>query len=186
MVDALFREYNSDTLQMSLVIDGLEDEIKRVRMLPLNTITGTFARMVRDLAQTYDKQAVLEITGGEVELDKRVLEQIKDPLIHLLRNAVDHGIETSDKRLALGKPACGTITLAVEQSGKDVTISVADDGAGIDIEAIRKAALRRNIPNVCYVQRSRAGRSDLPHRILVQTDHNRRIWPWCGHGYGSP
>ena len=147
LIDALFREYNSDTLQMALVIDGLEDEIKRVRMLPLNTITGTFARMVRDLAQTYGKQAVLEITGGEVELDKRVLEQIKDPLIHLLRNAVDHGIETPEKRLALGKPACGTITLAVEHSGKDVTISVADDGAGMDLEAIRKAALRRNIPN---------------------------------------
>ncbi|OGV96298.1 hypothetical protein A2W24_06220 [Microgenomates group bacterium RBG_16_45_19] len=146
-IDTLFREYNSDTLQMALVIDGLEDEIKRVRMLPLNTITGTFARMVRDLAQTYGKQAILEITGGEVELDKRVLEQIKDPLIHLLRNAVDHGIETPGKRLALGKPVCGTITLAVEHSGNDVTISVADDGAGMDIEAIRRAALRRNIPN---------------------------------------
>lgn len=147
MVDSLYREYNSDTLQMALVIDGLEDEIKRVRMLPLNTITGTFARMVRDLAQSYGKQAVLEISGGDVELDKRVLEQIKDPLIHLLRNAVDHGIESPEKRLALGKPASGTITLSVEHSGKDVTISVADDGAGMDIEAIRKAALRRNIPN---------------------------------------
>jgi two-component system chemotaxis sensor kinase CheA len=147
LVNTLFREYNSDTRQMALVIDRLEDEIKRVRMLPLNTITGTFARMVRDLAQTYGKQAVLEITGSEVELDKRVLEQIKDPLIHLLRNALDHGIETPEKRLALGKPACGNIILAVEHSGKDVTISVSDDGAGMDIEAIRKAALRRNILN---------------------------------------
>ena len=146
-IDDLFREYNSDTLQMSLVIDGLEDEIKRVRMLPLNTITGTFARMVRDLAQSYGKQAVLEITGGDIELDKRVLEQIKDPLIHLLRNAVDHGIEVPEKRLAMGKPASGTITLAVEHSGQDVTISVADDGAGLDLAAIRKAAIRRNIPN---------------------------------------
>jgi two-component system chemotaxis sensor kinase CheA len=151
LVNTLFREYNSDTLQMALVIDGLEDEIKRVRMLPLNTITGTFARMVRDLAQTYGKQAVLEITGSEVELDKRVLEQIKDPLIHLLRNALDHGIETPEKRLALGKPECGTITLAVEYSGKDVTISVSDDGAGMDIEAIRKVALRRNIPNAAVL-----------------------------------
>jgi len=147
LVNTLYREYNSDTLQMALVIDGLEDEIKRVRMLPLNTITGTFARMVRDLAQTYGKEAVLEITGGEVELDKRVLEQIKDPLTHLLRNALDHGIETPEKRLALGKSDCGTIILAVEPSGKDVTISVSDDGAGMDIEAIRKVALRRNIPN---------------------------------------
>lgn len=147
LINTLYREYNSDTLQMALVIDGLEDEIKRVRMLPLNTITGTFARMVRDLAQTYGKQAVLEITGSEVELDKRILEQIKDPLIHLLRNAVDHGIEAPEKRLELGKPVTGTITLAVEHSGKDVTISVTDDGAGMDLEGIRKAALRRSVPN---------------------------------------
>jgi len=153
-VDTLFREYNGDTLQMALVIDGLEDEIKRVRMLPFSTITGTFARMVRDLAQTYGKQAVLEIVGGDIELDKRVLEQIKDPLIHLLRNAVDHGIEKPEKRQALGKPASGTITLAVEHSGNDVTISVADDGAGMDIEAIRKAALRRNIPNASTLSES--------------------------------
>jgi two-component system chemotaxis sensor kinase CheA len=147
LIDTLYREYNSDTLQMALVIDGLEDEIKRVRMLPFNTITGTFARMVRDIVQTHGKQAVLEITGGEVEMDKRILEQIKDPLIHLLRNALDHGIEKPEQRLALGKPAHGTIKLAVEYSGKDVTITVADDGAGMDIEAIRRSAVRRNIPN---------------------------------------
>ncbi len=154
LIDEFAREYNSDMLQMALVIDGVEDQIKRVRMLPLNTITGTFARMVRDLAQSYGKQAVLEITGGDIEMDKRVLEQIKDPLIHLLRNAVDHGIEKPEKRLDAGKPACGTITLAVEHSGKDVTISVADDGAGIDLDAIRRAALRRNIPNAASLNES--------------------------------
>lgn len=151
LVNNLFQEYNSDTLQMALVIDGLEEEIKRVRMLPLATITGTFARMVRDLAQSYGKQAVLEIAGSDVELDKRVLEQIKDPLIHLLRNALDHGIESPEKRTAQGKPVSGTISLSVEQSGKDVTITVADDGNGLDIEGIRKAALKRNIPNAALL-----------------------------------
>lgn len=89
----LIREYANDTSHMSLVIDELEEEIKRVRMLPLSTITGSFGRMVRDLANESGKEIVLEIVGGETELDKKVLEQIKDPLIHLLRNAVDHAIE---------------------------------------------------------------------------------------------
>lgn len=90
---------------------------------------------------------MLQIIGGDVELDKRVLEQIKDPIIHLLRNAVDHGLETPEKRAATGKPPYGTITLAVEQIGKDVSISIADDGSGIDIESIRHAATKRGYTN---------------------------------------
>jgi two-component system chemotaxis sensor kinase CheA len=143
LINALSREYDNDTLHTSLVIDTLEQEVKRVRMLPLVTITAAFGRMVRDLAQAAGKEAVLEIVGGEVELDKRVLEQIKDPLIHLLRNAIDHGIETQDKRRAAGKPRIGMITLKAEQLGKDVIVSVSDDGAGLDMEAIRRVAARR-------------------------------------------
>ncbi len=145
LINNLSREYHSDTMQMSLVIDGLEEEIKRVRMLPLTMITGSFGRMVRDLAQASGKDAVLEIIGGDVELDKRVLEQIKDPIVHLLRNAIDHGIEMPKKRLAAGKPACGRITLAAEQQGKDVAISVSDDGQGLDTNTIRQVALHRGI-----------------------------------------
>jgi len=143
LVSNLLREYASDTMHMALVIDELEQEIKRARMLPLNTITGTFGRMVRDLAQESGKEAVLQIIGGETELDKRVLEQIKDPLIHLLRNAVDHGIEPPQQREALGKPRTGTITISAEQLGKEVVICIADDGAGLDLEAIRQAVARR-------------------------------------------
>ncbi len=145
LINNLSREYNSDTMQMSLVIDGLEQEIKRVRMLPLSMITGSFGRMVRDLAQAEGKEAMLEIIGGDVELDKRVLEQIKDPLIHLLRNAIDHGIEMPKKRLAAGKPACGRIVLSAEQQGKDVAITISDDGQGLNVDAIRQVALRRGI-----------------------------------------
>jgi len=134
-------------MQMSLGIEGLEEQIKQVRMLPLNTITGPFGRTVRDLSQASGKEVVLEIIGSEVELDKRVLEQIKDPIIHMLRNAIDHGIEPPEKRLADGKPAYGTITLSAEHQGKDVAISVRDDGAGLNIEAIRQAAVRRGVPN---------------------------------------
>lgn len=143
LVNNLARRYADDTMHMSLVIDDLEQEIKRTRMLPLTTITGTFGRMVRDLAYEADKQARLQIIGGATELDKRVLEQIKDPLIHLLRNAIDHGIEPPDKREAIGKPASGTITLKAEQLGQDVIISVCDDGAGLDLEAVRQAVARQ-------------------------------------------
>ena len=143
----LSREYANDAMHMALVIDALEEGIKRVRMLPLRTITGAFGRMVRDLAQARHKEVVLKIVGGDVELDKRVLEQIKDPLIHLLRNAVDHGIEPPEQRVALGKPRVGTVTLAAEQAGKDVILSVADDGAGLDLEGIRRAMTRHGHPN---------------------------------------
>jgi two-component system chemotaxis sensor kinase CheA len=147
LINNLSREYHSDTMQMSLVIDGLEEEIKRVRMLPLSTIVGSFGRMTRDLAQASGKEAVLEIIGGDVELDKRVLEQIKDPIMHLLRNAIDHGIEIPKKRLAAGKPACGRVTLTAEQQGKDIAISIADDGQGLNVDVIRQVAIRRGVSN---------------------------------------
>ncbi len=137
------KDYANDTMHTSLVIDALEQEVKQVRMLPLSTITGSFGRMVRDLAQDAQKEALLHIEGGEVELDKRVLEQIKDPLIHLLRNAIDHGLESPEERLALDKPRAGTVTLSAEQFGKEVILRVSDDGRGLDIPAIRKVAARQ-------------------------------------------
>lgn len=140
----LAREHANDVMHLALVIDQLEEEIKRARMLPLNTITGPFGRMVRDLAQAGGKEATLQIVGGETELDKQVLEQIKDPLIHLLRNAIDHGIEPPKQRKALGKPRCGTITLTAEQLGKEVVISVSDDGGGLALEAIRHAVAQHD------------------------------------------
>ncbi len=143
-VSTLSREYASDTLQMALVIDELEEEVKRVRMLPLSTITGSFGRMVRDLAHDAGKQVVLRIEGGETELDKRVLEQIKDPLIHLLRNAVDHGIELPETRRAAGKPVHGTLTLRAEQVGNDIMLAVEDDGGGLDLEAVRVTVARHD------------------------------------------
>jgi two-component system chemotaxis sensor kinase CheA len=148
LANDLARQYVRDTTQMGLVIDELEQEIKRVRMLPLFTITGPFARMVRDLAKEAGKEVVLQIVGGETELDKRVLEQIKDPLIHLLRNAVDHGIELPGRRQELGKPRVGTITLSAEQMGNNIIVSVSDDGAGLDLDSIRHALARRGVPDV--------------------------------------
>jgi two-component system chemotaxis sensor kinase CheA len=144
LVNTMAREYANDSLQMSLVIDELEEEIKRVRMLPISTITGPFGRMVRDMAREAGKEARLRIVGSETELDKQVLEQVKDPLIHLLRNAVDHGIESPEEREAADKPRRGTIILTAEQLGQDVVICVSDDGAGLDLEAIRQAVAQHD------------------------------------------
>lgn len=145
LLNSLTREYHSDTMQMSLVIDRLEEEVKRVRMLPFKSIAAPFGRMVRDLAQASGKEAALELVGGEVEMDKRVLEQVKDPIIHLLRNAIDHGIENPAQRAASGKPTQGKIVLTIEQMGKDVAIRVQDDGAGLELQTIREAAIRRKV-----------------------------------------
>ena len=143
--NTLYRQVANDTLRMSLIISELQEEIKRVRMLPLRTITVTFGRMVRDLAREQGKQISPTILGGETELDKRILEQIKDPLIHLLRNAVDHGLETPEARRQAGKPAEGQITLAASQQGHNIVIIMSDDGGGLDLAAIRLAAARRGL-----------------------------------------
>ena len=139
------RQLSNDTMRLSLIIDELQAEIKRVRMLPLATITPTFGRMVRDLAREQGKQINLTVMGGETELDKRVLEEIKDPLIHLLRNAVDHGIESTAERTATDKPAEGKIILSASQQGNNVIISVSDDGGGLDLQAIQETAIRKDL-----------------------------------------
>ncbi len=143
LLSIVARTSADDLLHMSLTIDGLEESIKRARLLPLHTITGSFGRMIRDLAQASGKEALLHLSGTEIELDKHLLERIKDPLIHLLRNAVDHGIETPAERSAHGKPASGTITLKVTPLDRAVVIQVSDDGAGLNLAAIREAARRQ-------------------------------------------
>lgn len=115
----------------------------QLRMLPCDTVFQAFPRAVRDLARQSGKHAEVVIEGGDAELDKKVLEEINDPLIHILRNAVDHGIETPEERLALGKPESGTITISARQEGDRIVIVVADDGAGIDPDLVREAAVRK-------------------------------------------
>jgi two-component system chemotaxis sensor kinase CheA len=141
----LCRQLSNDTMRLSLIINELQEEIKRVRMLPLSTITTTFGRMVRDLAREQNKQVALTIEGRETELDKRVLEQIKDPLIHLLRNAVDHGLEMPAEREKVGKPVEGHVILSASQQGNRIVITVGDDGRGLDLESIRAAAIRKGL-----------------------------------------
>ncbi|MGC8782702.1 MAG: chemotaxis protein CheA, partial [Anaerolineae bacterium] len=141
----LQRRYEADQRRLTQVMAGLQDDVRRLRMLPINTLFATFPRMVRDMARDLGKSAQLVIEGGDTEVDRSVLEQIKDPLTHLLRNALDHGIEPPAVRAAAGKPATGVITLSAAQHGDSIIISVADDGQGIDPVRVRESAVRRGI-----------------------------------------
>ena len=114
----------------------LQESVMRVRMLPISTVFSRFPRMVRDLAQRLDKQVELKITGETTELDKTVLEKIGDPLLHLVRNSIDHGIESAAARAAAGKSAVGTIHMKASHHGGSIVIEVGDDGAGLDAERI--------------------------------------------------
>jgi two-component system chemotaxis sensor kinase CheA len=114
-------------------------------MLPLDTIFGRFQRPVRDLANERGKQVRLVLSGGAIEVDKRILEEIADPLVHMLRNAVDHGIESPNQRTLFGKPSEGTIKLSALQKGSHVVIQVEDDGHGIDPLLLRQAAVAKNL-----------------------------------------
>ena len=137
----LRRQFVADNRRMAQVAADLEEDVRRTRMMPVATVFETFPRMVRDLARNLSKQVRLVIQGGEVEVDRSVLELIKDPLTHLLRNSVDHGIEAPAVRAAAGKSTEGVITLTAAQRGDSITIEVSDDGAGIDLKAVRAKAV---------------------------------------------
>jgi two-component system chemotaxis sensor kinase CheA len=123
----------------------LQESVMRVRMLPINVVFSRFPRMVRDLAQRLGKQVELKLTGEQTELDKTVLEKIGDPLVHLVRNSIDHGIESPDKRSAAGKPSSGTVHLDACHRGGNIAVEVSDDGGGLDKDRILAKARDRGL-----------------------------------------
>jgi two-component system chemotaxis sensor kinase CheA len=123
----------------------LQESVMRVRMLPINVVFSRFPRMVRDLAQRLGKQIELKLTGEQTELDKTVLEKIGDPLVHLVRNSIDHGIESPDKRAAAGKSPSGTVHLDACHRGGSIAVEVSDDGGGLDKSRILAKAKDRGL-----------------------------------------
>jgi two-component system chemotaxis sensor kinase CheA len=123
----------------------LQGGILEVRMVPLDQVFDKLARMVRKLGREVGKEVELSVLGGEVELDKLIVEELSDPLMHLLRNAVDHAIETPEVRQRMGKPRVGHITVSAVQRGHHVQLTVADDGNGIDEDRIREVAVARGL-----------------------------------------
>jgi two-component system chemotaxis sensor kinase CheA len=130
----------ADCARLDLVSAELNDGVRAIRLVPLANIFRPFPRMVQELAHAQGKWVDLAIEGEAVGADKRILEEIRDPLMHLLRNAVDHGIETPDERAGAGKPARGLIRLSARRTGSVLELTVSDDGRGLDEEAIRSAA----------------------------------------------
>ena len=141
----LLDRLTNDRNHLQLVTDDLQNGIRNIRMLPIATLFDLFPRMVRDLAHNLSKDVVLEVEGQETEVDRQALELMKDPLTHLLRNAVDHGIEMPEERLSLGKPRHGTIQLCAEQRGNNLVLTVSDDGRGINLNAVRRSAIERGL-----------------------------------------
>jgi two-component system, chemotaxis family, sensor kinase CheA len=123
----------------------MQSGILEVRMVPLGQAFDKLARVVRQISREHGKEVNLVITGAETEIDKLIVEELSDPLMHMIRNAIDHGIETRDDRIRVGKPPVGTIALNAFQKGNHVVIEVEDDGRGMDPEVILEAAVKRGV-----------------------------------------
>ncbi|MBU1001513.1 MAG: chemotaxis protein CheA [Proteobacteria bacterium] len=131
--------------ELERLTDELRDSTLSIRMLPIGSTFSKFRRLVRDLSDELGKQMELITHGAETELDKTVIERLNDPLVHLLRNSIDHGIESPEKRNAAGKPAVGTISLSAEHAGGEVLITIKDDGAGMDRDVILAKGVERGL-----------------------------------------
>jgi two-component system chemotaxis sensor kinase CheA len=145
-VAGLSRKAEQDLWIISKLVDELLENSKKLLLLPFSSLSSQFPKIVRDLCRDEGKEADLTVQGEDVEIDKRILEEMKDPITHLIRNCVDHGIETAEVRLRSGKPPRGAITLAAwHASGGKVEILIADDGAGLDLEKLKESAVKNGI-----------------------------------------
>ncbi|MCX8130302.1 MAG: chemotaxis protein CheA [Clostridia bacterium] len=137
--------YNEALESLERITTDLHDAVMKVRMVPVETVFNRFPRMLRDISKELGKEINLTMSGEETELDRTVIDEIGDPLIHLLRNSVDHGIEPLEKRKELGKPSAGQISLKAYQDGNNVVIEVSDDGQGMNVEKIKKKAIEKGL-----------------------------------------
>ena len=137
------QSFNEQIEYLERITTNLHESVMKVRMVPIESVVNRFPRMIRDLSKKLNKEMELIMTGEDTELDRTVIDEIGDPLMHMLRNSADHGLEDTIDRLKLGKPKVGTIRLDAYQDGNNVTIEVSDDGAGIDVEKIKAKAIER-------------------------------------------
>lgn len=135
--------FNEQIEYLESVTTNLHESVMKVRMVPIETVVQKFPKMIRDLSKKLDKKMQLFMSGEETELDRTVVDEIGDPLMHLLRNSADHGLESAEVRKERGKPEVGSIFLDAYQDGNNVIIEVRDDGNGIDVEAVKKKAIER-------------------------------------------
>ncbi len=135
--------FNEQIEYLERVTTNLHESVMKVRMMPIESVVNKFPRMMRDLSKKLGKKMELYMTGEDTELDRTVIDEIGDPLQHLLRNAADHGLESNEERIRLGKPEVGSVYLDAYQEGNNVVIEVRDDGAGINVEKVRNKAIEK-------------------------------------------
>jgi two-component system chemotaxis sensor kinase CheA len=141
----LSTKLTEDTARLNLVTEEIESGIRNLRLLPASTLLDLFPRMVHDLALDEGKKVDLTLLGGDIVVDKRIIEEMKAPLMHLLRNAIDHGLENPEQRHEVGKPEAGALTVRVQQEADRVLIEVRDDGRGLDLEAVRALVVKKGL-----------------------------------------
>ena len=130
---------------LDVVTGDLQTSVMKTRMQPIKKVFGRFPRVVRDLARNLKKEVTLELKGEDTDLDKNLVEALADPLVHLVRNSVDHGVEMPDERAAAGKPKNGTVTLSAEQEGDHILLSIKDDGKGMDPKKLQQIAVEKGV-----------------------------------------
>lgn len=155
-----FDRQNEDNLRIGTIVNDIQDNLRIIRLIPMSTLFDLYPRMVRDICKTQNKKARLVIVGGDTRVDKKVLDELKDPLIHLIRNSIDHGIELPADREAAGKPAEGTIVMKAGYVGNMVQVEISDDGKGIDTERIAQIAVKKG-----YIKREQL--SDVSGHDLI-------------------
>jgi two-component system chemotaxis sensor kinase CheA len=141
----LAKDLSESSAQLARTTNEIQESIMKVRMVPIGQVFDRFPRMVRDLAKARGKDIRLEIAGAETDLDKTIVDEVGEPLMHLVRNCIDHGIETPEMREASGKPRYGTLKLNAYHEGNQVIIEISDDGGGIDLQRVRDKAIRMGV-----------------------------------------
>ena len=141
----LYRGWREDSSRLGLLVEQLKQEVLGARMVPVSKLFDTFSRPVRDLARQFNKEVVMTVEGGDTEFDRRMMEVISDPMIHMIRNSIDHGLEPPKEREKAGKSREGRLKLAARHEGEYVVIELSDDGAGINLEKVKAKAVKKNI-----------------------------------------
>lgn len=162
-MDGMVNNLNEANVYLGRLMNELQESVMRLRMVAIGTVFSRFPRLVRDLAKKTGKEMELVLNGEDTELDKTVVEVIGDPLMHLIRNSVDHGIESPEERRAAGKPELGTITLDAYHEGNHIAILISDDGAGLDLVKIRSLAVSRGLIG----EREELSDNDIAHLIFL-------------------
>ncbi len=145
--EARLREFDEPLSQLGRISGDIQELVTKLRMVPVSFTFDRFPRLIRDISKTLGKDIELVLEGQDTELDRTVIDEIGDPMVHLIRNSLDHGIETREERLAVGKPQKGTLKISAYQEGSGVIIEVTDDGKGIDPERVKSKAIERGILN---------------------------------------